>query len=160
MSTFMYAAPPVDAPGRYLVSPEELNFLVGQYRETIQEALKLGTPLRVVEIKETKAQNGFKSNHFTDNDGNPAGGTTYGTGFSIAWQNGQLGRGEERQEPNGAFVEDVILAVYDRLVFYQNSRFNCVENRIAMDALNIAIMALESRTKKREDKGVEGTHEV
>jgi hypothetical protein len=30
------------------------------------------------------------SNHFTDVDGNPAGGTTYGNGFAIGWQNGPL----------------------------------------------------------------------
>ena len=44
------------------------------------------------------------SNHFSDGNGNPAGGTTYGNGFAIGWQNGPLGRGPDRIEPNGAFV--------------------------------------------------------
>jgi hypothetical protein len=105
-------------------------------------------------------QNGFKSNHFKDNNGNPAGGTTYGTGFSISWQNGPLGRGEERQEPNGAFVEDIIMAARDRLMFYQNSKFKCQENEEAILALTNALVSLFVRTNKREDKGVEGTHEV
>ena len=34
----------------------------------------------------------FISNHFTDEDGNPAGGTTFGQGFAIGWQHGPLGR--------------------------------------------------------------------
>ena len=45
-----------------------------------------------------------------DADGNPAGGTVSGVGLSISWQNGPLGRGTERREPNGAFVEGVIAA--------------------------------------------------
>jgi hypothetical protein len=31
------------------------------------------------------------ANHFSDADGNPAGGTTFGQGFCIGWQNGPLG---------------------------------------------------------------------
>ena len=42
----------------------------------------------------------------TDTDTDPAGGFVHGKGFRIDWQNGPLGRGNERQEPNGAFVED------------------------------------------------------
>lgn len=34
----------------------------------------------------------LQSHHFTDADGNPSGGTTYGNGFAIGWQNGPLGR--------------------------------------------------------------------
>lgn len=157
MSTFMYAAPPVDESRRHILSPEELNAWMDKHAAAIVNAHKFDNPL---EIKETKMQNGFKSNHFTDNDGNPAGGTTYGTGFSIAWQNGPLGRGEERQEPNGAFVEDVIAAARDRLMFYQNSKFRCQENEEAILALTNALVALFARTNKRENKGVEGTHEV
>ena len=50
---------------------------------------------------------GFKSEHWNDENGSPAGGCSYGTGWVISWQNGPLGRGNERKEPNGAFVEDV-----------------------------------------------------
>lgn len=39
--------------------------------------------------------------HWNDANNNPAGGCTSGNGFAISWQNGQLGRGEERKEPNG-----------------------------------------------------------
>lgn len=42
-----------------------------------------------------------------DADGNPAGGSLSGKGLSIEWQDGPLGRGADRKEPNGAFVETV-----------------------------------------------------
>lgn len=47
----------------------------------------------------------IKHENWTDNDGNPAGGVVSGNGLCISWQNGPLGRGEERREPNGAFVK-------------------------------------------------------
>ena len=53
---------------------------------------------------------GHFEEHWSDKDGNPAGGVSSGRGFAISWQNGPLGRGVERREPNGAFVEDVIAA--------------------------------------------------
>ena len=75
---------------------------------------------------------GHFSEHWHDEDGNPSGGVSSGRGFTISWQNGPLGRGNERQEPNGAFVEDVIQAVFRRIEHYQNSKFHCPEN---VDAL-------------------------
>lgn len=48
--------------------------------------------------------------HTTDENGNPTGGETTGTGIAIRWQSGPLGRDEHRQAPNGAFVEGVIQA--------------------------------------------------
>lgn len=59
--------------------------------------------------------NDFKQKHFLDANGKPAGGHSFGTGFCIAWQNGPLGRGEERAEPNGAFVETILAATRDRI---------------------------------------------
>ena len=96
--------------------------------------------------------------HFNDDHGNPAGGHTVGRGIAIIWQNGPLGRGEDRIEPNGAFVEGVIAAAIDRLVYYQESKFNCHENAMALNALADAMYWLEARTAKREQQGVEGTH--
>jgi hypothetical protein len=88
----------------------------------------------------------------------PAGGSTYGVGFAISWQNGPLGRGGDRKEPNGAFVEDIIRAAYDRLDYYQQGRFACPENAMAMQCLIDALGELQSRTAAREARGVEGTH--
>jgi len=103
---------------------------------------------------------GIKSNHWKDANSNPAGGCTYGTGFTISWQNGPLGTGADRKEPNGAFVEDVIVAALDRLNFYQDSKFNCKENADAIIALNEALQRLNDRTSKRTIRQVEGTHAV
>lgn len=100
-------------------------------------------------------------NHWTDEEtGAPSGGATYGDGFAISWQNGALGRGEDRKQPNGAFVENVIKAAAGRLEYYQSSKFACEENESALRYLNLALMSLNSRTLAREIRAVEGTHKV
>lgn len=99
--------------------------------------------------------------HLVDDDGNPAGGKTTGTGIEINWQNGPLGRGEDRKEPNGAFVEGTIDASIGRLQFYETvagGKFSCEENREAIRLLRQALGVLEARTKRREDAEIEGTH--
>ncbi len=102
---------------------------------------------------------GFKQlKNTSDENGNPAGGYVVGTGITIVWQDGPLGRGDERREPNGAFVEDVIQAAIDRIEFYESSRFACSSNNQALQALYVALEALNSRTKDREVREVEGTH--
>jgi hypothetical protein len=104
----------------------------------------------------------FTSNHFTDQNGNPAGGTTYGTGFTISWQHGPLGRGEDRRSPNGAFVEDILWAAMDRIKFYQegaDGKFWCDENSRAIFHIEEALRALKERTARREKAGTEGTHQ-
>jgi hypothetical protein len=98
--------------------------------------------------------------HHVDEHGNPAGGTTSGRGISIEWQNGPLAVDGVRREPNGAFVEGVIAAALGRLQHYQASRFKCRENALAITKLEEALHWLESRTKDREQRGVEGTHQV
>ena len=105
-------------------------------------------------------RSGIKSQHWNDADGNPAGGNTFGNGFAIGWQNGPLGRGFYRREPNGAFVEDVIASVIDRLEYYQQSKFACESNAKAINYLSCALHELDSRTKDRENRDVEGTHVV
>lgn len=97
--------------------------------------------------------------NWSDAAGNPAGGVATSRGMTISWQNGQLGRGDERKEPNGAFVEDVIHAAAERIRFYQASKFACDENEEALQYLELALDALRSRTAKREARKVEGTHE-
>lgn len=103
-------------------------------------------------------QSGFTSYHWDDEQGKPGGGQTFGNGFAIAWQRGPLGRGEGRVDPNGAFVEDVIAAVVDRIEQYQLGEFECTENSWALTHLREALASLEGRTKDREARGVEGTH--
>ena len=105
-------------------------------------------------------RSGFRAEHWKDENGNPAGGSTFGTGFAISWQHGPLGRPPDRREPNGAFVEDVLAAVQDRLEHYQSTAFACPENAAAYCHINTALDVLRSRTKDREERGVEGTHQA
>ena len=87
----------------------------------------------------------------------PAGGVSTGRGFTISWQHGPLGRGNDRKEPNGAFVEDVIQAVIERIEFYQQ-HFPSQENAEALAGLYRAAERLDDRTRARELRQVEGTH--
>lgn len=95
-----------------------------------------------------------------DADGKPAGGHVLATGLEIVWQNGPLGRGLGREEPNGAFVETVIAAALQRIEFYQSGEFKCRENALAITKLEEALHWLNHRTQAREARGVEGTHSV
>lgn len=108
------------------------------------------------------AMQGHFAEHWTDMNGNPVGGVSTGRGFTISWQHGPLGpMGTPlRQEPNGAFVEDVIQAVIRRIEFYQATKFACKENADALEALYLAAQRLDDRTKDRERRTVEGTHAV
>lgn len=101
---------------------------------------------------------GHYNENWSDADGNPAGGVNTGRGFTISWQNGPLGRGAEREEPNGAFVEDIIDAVIRRINFYQCSQFACDENAKALDHLCSALAVLMDKTADREARGVEGEY--
>lgn len=95
-----------------------------------------------------------------DENGNPTGGTATGTGINIKWQNGPLGRGHKRSEANGAFVEGVLEAAKQRLEHYQSTKFKCRENQQALHHLELAMLWLEHRTLAREQRQVEGTHNV
>ena len=96
--------------------------------------------------------------HIVDAHGNPAGGYIAGKGFVIAFQQGPLGRGEEREAPNGAFVEDVIEAALLRMRFYQDSKFKCRENALTITDLESAQNWMIRRTSERERRDVEGTY--
>ena len=96
--------------------------------------------------------------HNVDANGNPAGGTTVGKGIEIEWQNGPLAVDGVRREPSGAFVEGVIAAALGRLQYYQSGKFKCRENALAITKLEEALHWLDSRTRDRETRGVEGTH--
>jgi len=103
----------------------------------------------------------IQSRHDVDENGNPAGGYTTGRGITIQWQNGPLGRGADRKEPNGAFVEGVIAAAIDRIRFYQTAsdgKFACRENALAITHLEEALHWCQHRTADREEREVEGTH--
>lgn len=75
--------------------------------------------------------------------GLPKDGYTNAPGLSVAWH----------QCP----VEAVLVAVADRLQFYQNLKFKCPETRRALLKIHEALDALAARTADRADRGVEGT---
>lgn len=95
------------------------------------------------------------SEFYSDGNGNPTGGVTYGKGFRIEWQNGV-------KEPNGAIIEDVIQACIDRLRFFQGDdgrgKFSCRENSLAITHLEEGQNWLIRRTLNRQERGVEGTY--
>jgi len=94
-----------------------------------------------------------------DQHGNPAGGYVEGLGLDIKWQTGPLAVDGIRHEPNGAFVETVIAAAKQRIEEYQSTKFACDENEKALMYLGLALNELNSRTQRRINAGVEGTHE-
>jgi hypothetical protein len=98
--------------------------------------------------------------HELDENGNPTGGTTTGEGINIRWQDGPLKVDGITKTPNGAFVEGVIKAAIGRLEFYNDSKFKCRENSLAITKLQEALHWLNARTTDREQRGVEGTHGI
>jgi hypothetical protein len=99
--------------------------------------------------------------NWTNPDEVPTGGYVKGTGLNIQWQEGALKEPDgQRKEPNGAFVETVISACVQRLEFFQQSKFKCRENALAITKLEEALHWLNWRTQGRELRQVEGTHKV
>lgn len=127
-------------------------------RRKSPEAARKEKISNVAPTKETQMLAKFSAVNNLDAQGRPAGGTVSGTGLSIQWQDGPLGRGADRVEPNGAFVETVIAAALQRIEHYQSSPFKCRENALAITKLEEALHWLHSRTNRRETQGVEGTH--
>lgn len=110
-------------------------------------------------------RNKLKIQNFKDANDYPAGGTVEGKGLNISWQDGPLGRptkdnegNKVEPESNGAFVEDVLEAVRQRIAFYQDSEFGCRENAIAITKIEEAQMWLLRRRMERESREVQGTN--
>src|SRR6185503_17191007 len=95
-----------------------------------------------------------------DEHGIPTGGSVHGIGIAIAWQEGPLGRNAHRKEQTGALVEDVLGAYLERLKYYQNSKFSCPENVLAVSGIEGALKWLQKLTEDRENRLVEGTHHI
>lgn len=83
----------------------------------------------------------YYSENWLDTDNNPAGGSCYGNGFSISWQNGKL---VKNQQPNGAEPEIIVKAVIDRLSFLQSTKSACDENDHAIGMLKAAMHFLNT----------------
>lgn len=111
-------------------------------------------------IEKAPWSNELRCTNVTDEDGNPTGGGVTSVGLAIDWQNGPLGRGAERREPTGAFVEDVVLAALQRVRFYQASKFACEENGHVIEHLERALKCMQVRHEEREARQVQGLHEA
>ena len=102
----------------------------------------------------------FEYENYVDENGNPSGGYVTGKGLKIDWQDGPLAVDGNRLEPNGCFVETLLDVAKIRLMAFQDSKFHSQYNHDAIEAIQLAINALDQRTKDRESRGVEGTHNV
>lgn len=74
----------------------------------------------------------------------------------ILFQNGPIG--EDGNGVNGVTHEALLAILIDRLQGFQSGRYACVENQVALERIQQAQRALQERTKKRMERGVEGTH--
>jgi len=73
----------------------------------------------LIRIEGVHPDHPVEEHHWLDDQENPAGGGSQGTGFEIVWQDGPL----VENGRNGAFVEDVLKAVIGRLEFYERSKY-------------------------------------
>jgi hypothetical protein len=60
---------------------------------------------------------------------------------------------------NGCQIEQVIKILINRLQGFQRGQFKCKTNHETIGHLQLALAFLESRTKDREKRGVEGTNQ-
>ncbi len=75
---------------------------------------------------------------------------------TIEFQNGPI----KEVGTNGITDEALLAIVADRLEGFQSSKYACRENALALTKIQEALHWLEHRTRAREARGVEGTHEV
>lgn len=61
---------------------------------------------------------------------------------------------------NGVTHEALLAIVADRLRCFQGGPYACWENAMALTRIQDALAWLHHRTRSREKRGVEGTHEV
>jgi len=75
---------------------------------------------------------------------------------TVSFQNGPI----IESGVNGVQNEDLLAIVIHRLQGFQSGPYKCDANQVALDNCQLALNALEARTKAREARGVEGTHAV
>jgi hypothetical protein len=87
---------------------------------------------------------------FTKRYGSPSDHAT------ILFQNGPI----KEVGMNGLTHEALIEILIDRLEAFQEGPYACFENEMALRGLELALDALQARTRKRIEEGTEGTHEL
>jgi hypothetical protein len=84
----------------------------------------------------------------------PVGGSVSGNGLNIRWQLGPI-----EGEPNGAFFEDVLLALIEVIDFKSRVEgFKCDEDIKIKTRLETALENRLSRQKRREKEELLNTH--
>lgn len=76
--------------------------------------------------------------------------------LTILFQNGPI----NEHGINGLTQEALLAIVADRLESFQAGPFACPENRNALAHVHDALTWLQSRTRARMERGVEGTHNI
>ncbi len=74
----------------------------------------------------------------------------------IQFQNGPI----REAGVNGVTHEALLAILIDRMEGFQQGKFACVSNELALNWLRLAQDALLNRTRERAARGVEGTHQV
>jgi len=83
------------------------------------------------------------------------GGVVEDAGVSIHFQKGPL----NQVGVNGITNEALLAVMLDRMRGFQNGPFKNRENAIVVTKLEEAMMWLHKRTRDRQARGVEGTHQ-
>lgn len=79
-----------------------------------------------------------------------------GDNWILCFQNGPV----SEAGANGLTHEALLAVLIDRLEGFQSGEYACVQNQLALDHIKTALYALNERTRERQSRGVEGTHEV
>ena len=74
----------------------------------------------------------------------------------IRFQNGAI----KGVGANGVTHEILLAILIDRMRGFQSGKYACTENELALRKMKEALMWLQERTRGREARGVEGTHEI
>jgi len=72
----------------------------------------------------------------------------------VSFQNGPV----KENGVNGCHQEDLLAIVIDRLQSFQNGKWACRENALALTKIQEAMHWLNHRTQSRIKRGVEGTN--
>ena len=75
--------------------------------------------------------------------------------FRLAFQLGPI-----KEAGVNGLTNEALLAVLAHRMKVLNGKFPCAENQRAINHIELAAQALESRTKDRIARGVEGTHAI
>lgn len=80
----------------------------------------------------------------------------YGNAQVISFQNGPI----KEVGTNGLTHEVLLTILRDRLASFQGGPYACRENAFALSHIQSALDILHARTLARQERGVEGTHQV